>query len=62
MIDTIKYMIYLRLFIEAHESMLLSATSEIYQKDMKETRFIISYLIGCAVFLFSIALPITAFY
>jgi len=53
---------YLRIFIEAHEAMLLSATSEIYHKDVEEIEFFFSYIIACAVFILSIALPIISFY
>jgi len=62
MIGMIKYAMYLRLFIEAHESMLLSATSEIYEKDVEEIEFLFSYFAACGVFLISIALPIISFY
>ena len=58
----IKYCLYLRLFIEAHESMLLSATNEINEKSVGGTEFTISYLLACGIFLLSIILPIIAFY
>ena len=37
LLDIIKYAVYLRLILEAHESMLLSATSEINLFDLPQT-------------------------
>ena len=58
----IKYSLYLRIFIEAHESMLISATSEIDSLEFPGTSEYFSFVIAWAVFGISILLPITGFY
>ena len=62
LLDIIKYAAYLRLILEAHESMLLSATSEINLFDLPQTPDIISFIFAWMVLIFSISLPIIAFY
>jgi len=58
----IKYALYLRLFIETHESMLLSATSEIKTMRFSEASHFISLIFTLAFLAFSIILPILAFF
>ena len=53
---------YMRLFIESHESMLLTATSELYSCDLHSFASYVSYLIAVEVFIASILLPVMAFY
>ena len=53
---------YLRLFIEAHESMLLSSTSEIYDIEVGDDAAIISFIIAWIVFLICIIIPVLAVY
>ena len=61
-IDIIKYSMYMRLIIEAHESLLLSSTSEINLLDFPKLSDIVSFFFAWFVLLFSISLPILAFY
>ena len=61
-IEIIKYTMYLRLFIEAHESMLLSATSEIYSLDFSDLGHISSFMVALLVFTISLILPTLSFY
>ena len=53
---------YMRLFIEAHEAMLLSASSEIYLFELNSFPEKVSFAIAIGVLLASIALPALAFY
>ena len=61
-IDIIKYALYMRLFIESHEAMLLSATNEIYLMDLKDFSDVFSLIVAFVILGFSIAMPIIAFY
>jgi len=62
LLDIIKYAMYMRLFIEAHEAMLLSASSEIYLFELNSFPEKVSFAIAIGVLLASIALPALAFY
>lgn len=61
-IDMIKYAVYMRLMIESHEAMLLSATSEIKLMEINATSDVFSIVIAFAVFGLSLAMPAIAFY
>lgn len=45
-LDMIKYSLYLRLLLEAHEAMLLSSSQEIYLYELNETSDYVSYSIA----------------
>ena len=62
LLDIIKYTVYLRLILETHESMLLSATSEINLFDLPQIPDILSFIFAWVILIFSISLPIIAFY
>lgn len=53
---------YIRLFIEAHETMLLSATSEVYAFELNTVAQITSFILAGVILLMSIILPGLAFY
>ena len=62
LLDIAKYVFYLRLFIEAHETMLLSSTSEINEAKLTQSGSIISFIFACGILLICILLPIIALY
>ena len=62
LVNFIQYTLYLRLIIETQESLMLSATSEIYKFNVKTLPNLISFLFAVLVFAFVIALPIVAYY
>ena len=61
-LDTIKYSIYLRLFIEAHQWMFLSSSLEIELFKTDSTSLVISLILGWIFFAISFSLPFIAFY
>lgn len=61
-LDILKYALYLRLFMEAHENLLLSWVSELYHFSPDSFGRIVSFLIALEIFMISLILPILAFY
>ena len=51
----------MRLFIESHEAMLLSATSEVYVMEINSVASCVSFITALLVLFASIVLPILAF-
>ena len=62
LLDIARYAFYLRLLIEAHEAMLLSATSEINELNIGSPENTVSFIFACGLLLICLILPIVAIY
>ena len=60
MLDMIFYVMYARLFLEAHESMILSCSAEIYEFDTSQTSAIVSQGISWFVLIIVLTMPTLA--
>jgi hypothetical protein len=62
LIDVIMYVAYVRMFLEAHESMMLSCSAEIYEWDTSSTDAIISQIVAWIVLLICLIMPAVGLY
>ncbi len=62
LIDLIFYVVYVRLLLEAHETMTISSTVEIKQLQTSTTASFISQIISWLFLIFSLTLPTVALY